>query len=425
MLNTTETIEKKISLTAALHWANQQDYFSLLNGNDIEYPHDGFPTMLAIGAKRVFQSDGSKTFDKLDAFHKASPSWLFGFLGYDLKNELEDLSSQHENHTQFPDACLFEPEHLIIFHSEEVEVLSDNPDWVRAQIMSAKSIESINGFGPANASVSKEDYIDKVQKLRQHIEEGDVYEINYCQEFWGEIHSLNPIAAYLDLNAISPKPFSAFQKFKDQYLLCASPERFMKKIGDQLISQPIKGTIKRGSTPAEDESLKYQLRHDEKELAENMMIVDLVRNDLARSSKAGTVKVEEIFGIYTFEQVHQMISTITAEKRDDQPWIEVLRMAFPMGSMTGAPKIKVMELIEQYENTKRGIFSGAAGYITPEGDFDFNVIIRSLFLDLKSSLYSFQVGSAITYDSVPEKEYEECMVKAKAIFKLIKSNMGD
>lgn len=425
MQDRTEILEKIISLTDALHWANQQDYFSLLNGNNIAYPHGGFPTMLAIGAKRIFEGDGSLTFEKLDAFHKSNPSWLFGFLGYDLKNELEDLDSCHKNHTQFPDACLFEPEHLIIFHADEIEILSDKADWVREQIVSAKSEEVISRLGPTHKSVSKEDYIEKVEQLRQHIEEGDVYEINYCQEFWGEILSINPVEVYHQLNTISPKPFSAFQKFKDQYLVCASPERFMKKIGNQLISQPIKGTIRRGISTTEDEALKHQLRHDEKELAENMMIVDLVRNDLARSAKAGTVKVEEIFGIYTFEQVHQMISTITAEKRDSLSWIEVLKMAFPMGSMTGAPKIKVMELIEQYENTKRGIFSGAAGYITPTGDFDFNVVIRSLFLDLKSSLYSFQVGGAITYDSIPEKEYEECMVKAKAILALIESNRSD
>ena len=284
MQDRTEILEKAISLTDALHWANQQDYFSLLNGNNIVYPHGGFPIMLAIGAKRVFQADGSLTFEKLGDFHKSNPSWLFGFLGYDLKNELEDLDSRHENHTQFPDACLFEPEHLIIFHAEEIEILSDKAAWVREQIVSVRPDEISNHFGTTHKSVSKEDYIDIVEQLRQHIEEGDVYEINYCQEFWGQILSINPVEVYHQLNAISPKPFSAFQKFKDQYLVCASPERFMKKIGNQLISQPIKGTAKRSDNEIEDLKLAQDLTKDPKERSENIMIVDLVRNDLSQTA---------------------------------------------------------------------------------------------------------------------------------------------
>ena len=220
---------------------------------------------------------------------------------------------------------------------------------------------------------------------------------------------------YLDFNQISPNPFSCFQKHNDYYILSASPERFLKNESGKIISQPIKGTRPRGSSAAEDEALKKDLRSDKKELAENMMIVDLVRNDLARSCKTGSIKVEEMFGVYTFKQVHQMISTIVAQKRDEVNAFDVIKNAFPMGSMTGAPKVKVMELIEQYENTKRGAFSGTAGYISPNKDFDFNVLIRSIFLNTETNTYSFQAGSAITYDSIPEKEYEECLVKTKAI----------
>ena len=225
--------------------------------------------------------------------------------------------------------------------------------------------------------------------------------------------------SFTKLNQLSPSPFSSFQKHEKNYILSASPERFLKNEGGKIISQPIKGTRPRGESEVEDEALKKELRSDEKELAENMMIVDLVRNDLARSSKIGSVKVEEIFGIYSFKQVHQMISTVVSEKRTELDVFQVIKNAFPMGSMTGAPKVKVMQLIEQYENTKRGAFSGAAGYICPNGDFDFNVLIRSLFLSTKKDTYSFQAGSAITYDSIPEKEYEECMLKAKAIMELI------
>jgi para-aminobenzoate synthetase component I len=193
----------------------------------------------------------------------------------------------------------------------------------------------------------------------------------------------------------------------------------LKKEGNRLISQPIKGTIRRGENEAEDQLLRQQLRNDEKELAENMMIVDLVRNDLARSARTGSVKVEEMFGIYAFRQVHQMISTVTAQLKEAIPFTEAIRQAFPMGSMTGAPKIRAMELIDQYEQSRRGLFSGAVGYITPEGDFDFNVVIRSILYNAANHYLSFHVGSAITYDSVPEKEYEECLLKAQAIFRAL------
>ncbi|WP_245701844.1 anthranilate synthase component I family protein [Roseivirga misakiensis] len=413
------TNTSSVTLEKALHWANQHSYFCLLNGNEIDYPFGGFPKVLAIGAKRLFNAERGNTFQRLFEFHKEKPSWLFGYLGYDLKNELEELTSSHQNHTQFNNACFFEPEHILTFNNDQVEVESEKSDWVIKQISEVALNKSIGQYGFLNQSVSKERYLEVVESLRQHIEEGDIYEINYCQEFWGEILQAAPVETYLRLNDISPKPFSTFQKFADQYLLCASPERFLKKNGEKLISQPIKGTKRRGDSIQADEALKVALRNDEKELAENMMIVDLVRNDLAQTSKVGTVDVEEIFGIYTFEQVHQMISTVTSEIHPDRLWIDAIKKAFPMGSMTGAPKIKVMELIEQYENTRRGIFSGAAGYITPSGDFDLNVIIRSLFLDLENMHYSFQVGGAITYDSIPAQEYEECLIKASAILQLI------
>jgi para-aminobenzoate synthetase component 1 len=154
-------------------------------------------------------------------------------------------------------------------------------------------------------------------------------------------------------------------------------------------------------------------------MAENLMIVDLVRNDLAKSSKPGSVKVEELFGIYSFKQLHQMISTVSSIKRENVDPVEVIKNAFPMGSMTGAPKIRAMELIEKYETTKRGVYSGASGYFTPEMDFDFNVLIRSIFYNDTANKLSFQVGSAITYDADPEYEYKECLLKAKAIFEIL------
>ena len=239
-------------------------------------------------------------------------------------------------------------------------------------------------------------------------------------EFFGKNPQFNPLLAFQKLNAQSPMPFAAFQKFNDKFLICASPERFLKKTDDKIVSQPIKGTIRRGKNLAEDNALKMQLQNSEKERAENMMIVDLVRNDLARSSTAGTVRVEELFGIYSYQNVHQMVSTVTATAKKGISFAEIIKNAFPMGSMTGAPKVSAMKLIEALEDTKRGLFSGAAGYITPNGDFDFNVVIRSILFDQSSGNLSFQVGSAITYDSIPEKEYEEVLLKAEAIFYVLK-----
>jgi len=407
---------KPAFIKQALYWANTHSHFAYYDSNQIEYPYDGFMHCMAVGSKRVL-NEGQSPFRTLADFHKNA--WLFGYLGYDLKNSIEKLQSKNQDRLGFQDLSFFEPEHLLIFEGDELIIHSENTSLLQ-EIENFKPIQFNNKLSKPTESVSKAEYINTVNKLREHIEEGDCYEINYCQEFHGRLDEVDPIQLYSELNGISPNPFSSLQKHNQHYIICASPERFLKKTGKQLISQPIKGTRPRDPNPIEDQRLAKELRSDEKELAENMMIVDLVRNDLARSSEIGSVKVEEIFGIYSFHQVHQMISTIVAEKRDDVNWAEAIKNAFPMGSMTGAPKEKVMQFIERYENTKRGPFSGAAGYITPDGNFDFNVLIRSLFLNKEKSVYSFQVGSAITYDSIPENEHDECMVKAKALFSLLK-----
>ena len=238
-------------------------------------------------------------------------------------------------------------------------------------------------------------------------------------EFFAENVSLDPVSTFWSLNDASPMPFAGFYKWEDRYLLCASPERFLKKEREVLISQPIKGTIRRGRTPAEDASLQKRLLLDEKERAENMMIVDLVRNDLRRSCGTGTVRVEELFGVYGFQHVTQMISTVTGKLRPECDVVDALKGAFPMGSMTGAPKIRAMELIEQYEKTRRGLFSGSIGYILPNGDADFNVVIRSMQYHAATGYLSFSVGSAITYDSDPAREYKECLLKARAILQVL------
>lgn len=414
----------------ALNWANSFSHFAYYNSNDIEYPYNGFQELLAVGCKEQLVCNDGEGFDSLKKYYKnlrneaTLEKWLFGYLGYDLKNEVEKLSSQNQDHTAFPDIQFFSPSHLLVFKEDSLEVTSSQENVVN-DILAFDLDNTPSSFSPPIASTSRDTYLSNVETLRSHIEEGDCYEVNYCQEFHGEVHSLNIVELYISLNEISPNPFSCLQKFNEHSIISASPERFIRKSGERVISQPIKGTRPRSEDPNEDIRLKTELRNDIKELAENMMIVDLVRNDLARTANTGSIRVEEMFGIYSFRQVHQMISTITSEARSNINPIDIIKSAFPMGSMTGAPKVKVMQLIEELENTRRGAFSGAAGYINSGEEFDFNVLIRSLFINQKTGKYSFQVGGAITYDSIPEKEFEECMIKAKAIVELISKNPLD
>jgi len=251
--------------------------------------------------------------------------------------------------------------------------------------------------------------------MLSHIHRGDIYEANFCQEFYAEEALIHPLEIYTKLNAISKTPFAAFLKFNDKYLLSASPERYIKKNGNKIISQPIKGTARRSTNHDEDQALKDELKHDDKERSENIMIVDLVRNDLSKTAKKGSVKVKALCKVHSFKQVHQMISTVVSKIKKDVHPVDVIQTTFPMGSMTGAPKISAMKIIEDLEETKRGLYSGAVGYFSPQGNFDFNVVIRSILYNVTEKYLSYSVGGAITAKSDPLKEYEECLVKAKAM----------
>jgi para-aminobenzoate synthetase component 1 len=267
--------------------------------------------------------------------------------------------------------------------------------------------------------ISRESYLGKAQKMLDHIYRGDIYEANFCMEFFAENAAISPFDTYHSLNEISEPPFAAYFKNNKHFLLCASPERYLRKKGRKIISQPIKGTAKRSIDAIEDEATKQALAMNEKERSENIMIVDLVRNDLSHAAGKGSVKVEELCGAYTFKQVHHLISTVTSELTDGLSPVDVIKSTFPMGSMTGAPKISAMKIIEELEETKRGLYSGGVGYFTPAGDFDFNVVIRSILYNQSNNYISFSVGSAITVEANPENEYEECMLKAKAMFNVL------
>lgn len=406
----------------ALSWADAFPLVAYYDSNQIPYPHGGFKNILAVSSGNPLELKHADAFASLQLKLQENGSLLCGFLSYDLKNQIEKLSSENPDHVGFPLLMFFEPEIYILFEQDFIQIYSKqlSPSTIINQIISYSApLKEKQTAVKIKQRVTSKAYTEAVEQLKNYIVEGDIYELNYCMEFYAEQAVIHPLSLFLELNQTSPTPFAGFLKFEDKYLLCASPERFLKKEGRKLISQPIKGTIRRGSTPAEDAALQYQLRHDEKELAENMMIVDLVRNDLRRSCATGTVRVEEMFGIYGFKQVSQMISTVSGELQPEKDLVDALIGAFPMGSMTGAPKIRAMQLIEQQEKTKRGLYSGTFGYITSDQDCDFNVVIRSIQYNASTKYLSFMVGSAITFDSDPAREYQECLLKAKAIMQVL------
>ncbi len=419
----------------ALAWAvSQQEhatgFVAFLNNNAIAYPNDPFPNRLCVGAKRVisFSTDdrvGVDAFQELQAVHQERPSFLVGYLGYDLKNQIEPLTSRNPNRLGFPEAHFVEPEWVIDFEENAIRIQGEGDVQTVVDAINTFVLPTSPPVGKVKTNVqcrvTPDEYQANVRRIQAHILAGDVYELNYCIEFFEENNQLHPLATYHALNARSPMPFSSFLKIGERYVMGASPERFLKKSGRRLLSQPIKGTVRRGQTPEEDTLLRDQLLNSEKERAENLMIVDLVRNDLARSAEIGSVRVDELFGIYGFQQVYQMISSVSATLRDGVSWTEALRNAFPMGSMTGAPKIRAMQLIDELEVSRRGVYSGAIGYVTPDGDFDFSVVIRTLLYDAQRRYASFSVGSAITYDADPAQEWAECLLKARAIREVLES----
>jgi para-aminobenzoate synthetase component I len=406
-----------------LSWANQFGIFCFLDNHSYQTNYHSVECLLAIGTKSNFIANAGNALNDLQKFLDEKPRWLFGHLGYDLKNEIESVTTSHKNWPGFPDIFFFEPKFIIRLSEKESDSYrmeiecDDDARQIFEEIMQNDEINTLQN-DPVNIQqrVSKQEYIETIEQLKKHILRGDCYEINYCMDFFAEDAIVDPLLVYQKLSTTSPNPFSALYKQEDKWLICASPERFLKKEGNKILSQPIKGTSSRFlKDDKKDKRSREELYASEKDRSENVMVVDLVRNDLARVCKEGTVKVDELFGIYSFPQVHQMISTVSGELKNDISFTEIIKATFPMGSMTGAPKRRVMELIDQYERSGRGIFSGAVGYITPENDFDFNVVIRSIMYNASKKYLSFMAGSGITFYSDSEKEYEECLLKAEAM----------
>ncbi len=370
-----------------------------------------------MGAKAeicIFKDD-KKAFEKLQQFLDEQKSWVFGYFSYDLKNSVENLTSHNEDNLGFPLLYFFRPAYLVKFNHQEVHTLITHPDHDYRDFLLQQSLEQKEQTGTWQQTNSKKEYLQKIREVKKHIHRGDIYELNYCFQFFQENQSINPWRTFLNLDKNTEAPFACYFQKDELYLMSGSPERFLKKRGNKVWSQPIKGTIKRGKNPFEDEMLKQQLKNDPKERSENIMITDLVRNDLSRTATKGSVRVEELCAIYSYATVHQMISTVTSEVAPDTPPTDIIKNAFPMGSMTGAPKVRAMKIIEELESIKRGIYSGAVGYFTPQGDFDFNVVIRSLTYNDKNKFVSAMVGGAITSLSEEEREYDECLLKAQSL----------
>lgn len=411
-----------------LAWASQFGHVVWLDSNhnrkSEKEPYADKDALLAVGAHQKIILNGKGSFDALSKTLKNTKDYFFGYLAYDLKNDKEALQSNNPDSLGFDDLFFFRPEKVFIWkdgilQQHYLEGFSVDFD------VDLESIKTARITGPEHEPIvlenriSKQAYLDKVKRIKAHIRRGDIYEVNFCQEFYAENSRIDPVATYQNLNEISRAPFASFLKYENKYLICSSPERFVKKMGNKVISQPIKGTSRRLRDTTADRLSAFQLANDPKERAENIMIVDLVRNDLSRSALKGSVKVEELCKVYTFHQVHQMISTVVSEVRPEQDPVALISELFPMGSMTGAPKISAMQIIEEEEESRRGLYSGAVGYFSPEGDFDLNVVIRSILYNASKDYISFSVGSAITDGSVAEKEYEECLLKAEALLKTL------
>ncbi|MDO6602072.1 anthranilate synthase component I family protein [Arenibacter palladensis] len=432
-------MRKKVSFTvpdivgfkqSLLHWSQQYYEVVWLDSNGHRSKYSSFDGMLAVDALTSVVTDTTNAFEDLSNYQKNTKDWIFGYLSYDLKNDTEILSSSNADSLNFPELFFFQPKKLIEIKETTVSFHYLNMVVDEIEEDFKNILEATRPFPPELENQSdiriklrifKDEYFSRVNKMLNHIHRGDIYEANFCQEFYAENTEIDALKTYLKLNSITRAPFSAFLKINDKYLLSSSPERYIKKLGNKVISQPIKGTAKRSLDSVEDQLLVTALEKDEKERAENIMIVDLVRNDLSKSALKGSVKVEELCKVYSFDQVHQMISTVTAEVSSTKNPVDIIKETFPMGSMTGAPKVSAMRIIEELEASKRGLYSGTVGYFTPENDFDFNVVIRSILYNKTAQYVSFSVGSAITAKAIPEKEYEECLLKAKAMRQVLEN----
>lgn len=392
-----------------LAWASQYPYCAYLDtcGTWVDH-YSQYDFLIAVA------DENAECIQDWNALQQADQEWCFGALSFDLKNKFEPgLKTDSPAAVPFSDLCFFKAQAMVWKRkgSDQIEFTGTEPLWESQEL----PVSEVKVKGKLASNFTREEYLATIQRLREHIRDGDCYEINLAQNFTLEARVEQPAALWRQLTKVSPTPFAAYLRLHDVHVLCASPERFLQLQGPQLVTQPIKGTSVRSRDKVEDRKLAAELRNSIKEQAENVMIVDLSRHDLYRSAVVDGVKVPHLFEVQSFAKVHHLVSTIVAEKSPGISAHVALSNTFPPGSMTGAPKFRTCELIDQYEPHARGIYAGSIGYFKPGGDFDLNVVIRSMVYDARRELISYHVGGAITWDSDPEKEYEETLVKAQAI----------
>ncbi len=381
---------------------------------------------LALGKVSSFRSD--QAHGALDTLHEATRNindWLFGYLSYDLKNEIEELNSENHDGLDFPCLHFWQPQLVFEWDDKHLHVHWTGLDVEQVETITQQLISNTLSSAPQQPGISltpritREEYLEKIATIKQHILLGDVYELNFCQEFFAENVSILPWEIYQLLNSETLAPYSTFLRDGSRSVMSASPEMYLRKSGQTLESSPIKGTARRGQTEEEDRLILEELRNHPKEQAENVMIVDLVRNDLSRIAQPGTVSVPGLMEVKSFKTVHQMVSTVSCTLRPDKNFTDIVKATFPMGSMTGAPKISAMKLSEKYESTRRGLYSGCIGFFTPDGDFTFNVVIRTLQYNADNRYLSLMTGGAITHLADPQQEYNESLLKAEAILRIL------
>ncbi len=409
-------------ILSVIESAKRTDPFCFLEGigfSSFNYEKKNRMALVAFGI--LEQESEARNLIELDELYK-NEDWIFGHIAYDYKNKIEKLRSENQDGIGFSELRFYRPKFVLEIYSNETYIHfyskdEEELDGFLNEIQERISIEvQVPSLPELKCRYTKEEYLSVVEKIKEHLRIGDVYELNLCIEFFAEKVKLIPSEIFLGMYQKNRMPFAGFYQDKNQHLLCFSPERFIRKEGSIIRSEPMKGTVRRGTDLEEDDLLKKQLQENEKERAENIMIVDLVRNDLSKLAKKGSVKVDELCEVYAFLKVHQMISKVSAELKENVKMSDVFSATFPMGSMTGAPKIRAMELIEAYERTKRGLYSGSIGYMNPKGDFDFNVVIRSIQYNSETEYVSYQAGGAITFLSNPLEEYQECLLKSEAFF---------
>lgn len=399
-----------------LELSSSRSFFALYTSRGYPNSHKNYELVFGWGADAVYTDDELVPAD-------LQVGWKFGFLSYELRTKFERVSAGNERLGDWPSIQFFVPSvRGTLDQDGMLEVWADNERIAHEVLQEILQVPAPSrersfhlDFSPVE---TKEEYIENVRSLQGHIQRGDIYEVNYCTAFTANFDKLDSVSLFQRMASNTDAPFSAFVKMDGHELLCTSPERYIKKSRNKICSQPIKGTNRRSYS--DNAAAQSELLQSEKERAENVMIVDLVRNDLSRIAAKGSVEVSELFGTYAFKNVNQLISTVEAEVvPGTQNW-DIIAATFPMGSMTGAPKVSAMELAERYEKVAREIYSGAVGYITAEGDFDFNVVIRSIAINRTLGVATLHVGGAITILSDPEEEYKECLLKAESVLNAAK-----